>query len=355
MKIIDLYKKLDADDFCFAYLDNFSDSVTDSLISIQESRSDTTRKINKKVSYLVTECFQNIVRHAEKTQFDFDKLFALRSSNGHHSIITINPVQKEKKESLAKSLAELESLSPEELKQVYLNSLNNEGFSEKGGAGLGLIEMARKTKQAPKYQFEDMNEELSKFILELHILEAEAEETLNQNINSGELGAALKEDQTLMIQKGDFSQESVMSLFELIEKNLAANGVNPGASKKLYLLIELLQNMSANALESEKGKVGIFRIKLNPNGKLTFETGNYMESKDSQKLSDYLDSIKGLNKIELRKKYSQELVNGLTREEEDGHAGIGLLEILKLSNSNLDYEIDNSDPERSFITFAATV
>ena len=116
MKIFDLFNDLRKDDFCFAYLDEFSESSTDALIALQDARLADKRKIRRKISFLVTECFQNIVRHTENSNQNFDKLFGLRSNGSILSISTINPIIRAKQEKLKASLDHLKELSTEELK-----------------------------------------------------------------------------------------------------------------------------------------------------------------------------------------------------------------------------------------------
>ena len=54
-----------------------------------------------------------------------------------------------------------------QLKQLYKDIRENTELSEKGGAGLGLIEMARKTGNKLDFEFKKANDELSFFYLQL--------------------------------------------------------------------------------------------------------------------------------------------------------------------------------------------
>ena len=353
MDIIERYRTLDSLDFCLAYLDNFDDSATDALIAMQDARLKTAKKIRKKVSFLMTECFQNIIRHTEDSDLDFDKLFVVQSQNDVHNIITINPVSLAKQASLEKSLAMLENLSEAELKQVYLDSLTGNSFSSKGGAGLGLIEMFRKTKRMPRFEFYPLSSELAAFKLELDI----TEEGISNESSSlpVEFYRNLIENRVLIMQKSDFDQDTVISLFKLIENNHADPSLNTARSKKLYLLIELLQNMSTNTAEIDGKRTGIFQISLSKNRELILETGNCVENENALALKDRLESILNLSRIDLLKTYNKELLKGLDREDQEANAGIGLLEILKLTEGRLQYDIQPMSDSISFITFRATI
>jgi hypothetical protein len=66
-------------------------------------------------------------------------------------------------------LEEVNNLSPDELKEYYRQSLSETEFTEKGGAGLGIIEMARKSGHKLKYEFTKINNEYSFFSLTITI------------------------------------------------------------------------------------------------------------------------------------------------------------------------------------------
>jgi hypothetical protein len=65
---------------------------------------------------------------------------------------------------------QINSLSKEELKALYKLILNNEEFSEKGGGGLGMIDMARKTGTKMEYEFLPVNEKLLFYVLKINII-----------------------------------------------------------------------------------------------------------------------------------------------------------------------------------------
>ena len=56
-------------------------------------------------------------------------------------------------------------MNPNEIREVYRQMLSNSEFSDKGGAGLGLIEMAKKTGNKLDYDFISLDKNYSYFIL----------------------------------------------------------------------------------------------------------------------------------------------------------------------------------------------
>lgn len=349
-----LYKRLSEEDFSFAYLDNFTDKATDALVSIQDARINPDKAARRKIRYLVTECFQNVIRHSQPKYNSFDKLFAVRSKGNHHAVVSINPVDQRKVNELGASIDSLKKLSEKELKAVYLDALQGKGFNKSGGAGLGLIEMARKSKKVPNYTFHRVDNDTSEFQFELafHTQKTGVNDVFD--IDTTEFYHYLKSNKVLILQKGQFSQDVVMSLFELLEGSLKNNIDSSAVSQKLYLVIELLQNMSNYSLETAKGKSGIFQIKLGEKGETIFETGNYLSNAEADNFNSHLIELKNLGKIELLKRYNKELRKGL-KENDKPNAGIGIMEMLKLTQGNLDYHIEPIDDKKSFIVLTATV
>ena len=64
-----------------------------------------------------------------------------------YSIITGNYILSANVEALKSKLDRINLMSKDELKEYYKEILNNDTFSEKGGGGLGMIDIARKSGQ----------------------------------------------------------------------------------------------------------------------------------------------------------------------------------------------------------------
>jgi hypothetical protein len=70
---------------------------------------------------------------------------------------------------LQSRIEDINSLSPEGLKERYKQVLNNGNISNKGGAGLGIIDIARKSGSKLEYKFNHHNDSLSFFSLTVRI------------------------------------------------------------------------------------------------------------------------------------------------------------------------------------------
>ncbi len=82
-----------------------------------------------------------------------------------YNIITGNVIKNEKVPGLKESLELVNSLDKEGLSKLYKTQIKEGRISEKGGAGLGLIDIAKKTGSVLSYQFKELTDEVSFFIL----------------------------------------------------------------------------------------------------------------------------------------------------------------------------------------------
>ena len=64
--IFSLYNELKNDSFVLVYMGEFDDDLTTILMDINDASKTDMKTSRKKMSYLIAECFQNIIRHSDK-------------------------------------------------------------------------------------------------------------------------------------------------------------------------------------------------------------------------------------------------------------------------------------------------
>ena len=140
-------------------------------------------KLRKKVYNVLVESLQNLYHHVDKPPAGFDDttsdkfglLIILKAENGYR-IITGNFVQTANIEKLEEKLQRINKSSHEEIKELYKFILNHQRISAKGGGGLGLVDIARKTGNKLDYEFKKYDNNFSFFYL--NILVNEESETI---------------------------------------------------------------------------------------------------------------------------------------------------------------------------------
>jgi hypothetical protein len=357
-----LFTRLKTDRFSLAYMGQFDDDLTYAVMKANESSIQEPQLFKKRLSFLIAECFQNIIRHEDKPDIitrtnNKPKVFIVRNVGTRHYISSSNLVTHPKKEELIIKLKNINTLSEEMLKSAYMEAFENNELSEKGGAGLGLLEMARKTGAQLEYSFEFVNYFFAIFFFQICMEPKRAEEVSETqpdfvHINeSKELYDLMNTENIQMFRKGDFSQESVLPLIELIEGNLKLQKNFEGSKKKMiYMLIELLQNLSKHALIVNGERQGIFIVSVK-NNKYVLTSGNYIDLKSVEPLKEKLNGIAVLNQEALMKAYKKTL----KEESSNGNAGIGLIELCKYSSEKIIFHFKPVDETMSFFSLSITV
>lgn len=154
-----------------------SDLLT-SILQIMESKMevlDESPKIKKKVYNILVECLQNLYHHIDEDDTltaanEKSALFMIRKSDeGDYSIMTGNYIANENVNLLKNKLDKINSMDKEELKDYYKEVLNNGEMSAKGGGGLGMIDIARKSGRKLDYSFINVDSKFSFFSLIVNI------------------------------------------------------------------------------------------------------------------------------------------------------------------------------------------
>ena len=123
----------------------------------------------KRVFHIMIECLQNITKHSddydEKEKQIGNGLFIVGESKDSFFVITGNLVRNEKMATLESRIEKLNTSSSKELKQLFLKQMIEGELNEKGGAGLGLIDIARKSGKKLYYHFVPYDSQRYFFIL----------------------------------------------------------------------------------------------------------------------------------------------------------------------------------------------
>lgn len=172
--VSNIYDEMVCNGFSIVYLGEFSQEVTMMFTAMAENdmeKRSEEKAIKKKVFHVLVETLQNLYRHSDEINDSEvgNGLFIIGQKDDRYYIITSNKVSKDHKPNLEKALQEVNSASKEELKSMYKKQISEGKISKKGGAGLGLIDIARKTGEKLSYQFLQLDSKYYFFILEVEI------------------------------------------------------------------------------------------------------------------------------------------------------------------------------------------
>ena len=148
------------------YEGEFTQEITKSVLAMAERNMDSIGEesgIKRKVFNVMVECLQNIVKHGEEYLANGGQantaIFMIGKHEESYIITSGNPIKEDLVSVLTEKLDKINSLDKDGLKTLYKDIIKGSaGLSEKGGAGLGFVDMARKSGQKLEYGFESLGD-----------------------------------------------------------------------------------------------------------------------------------------------------------------------------------------------------
>jgi hypothetical protein len=166
---------MDENNIMLVYCGEFSQELNKTLLSFMERKfkaenvEDNTRR---KIFNIMVEVLQNMsknrIEKKEETP-DVASLFILGSNQNEYTMISSNLIRNDKVGQLKERLDQVNSLDKEGLKVLYKDIRLSAAFSDNSGAGMGIIDIARKSENRLEYNFENLDEEYSVFSLLIRI------------------------------------------------------------------------------------------------------------------------------------------------------------------------------------------
>ncbi len=178
--VLELHKVMEENNIFMVYEGDFSQEVTKTVLHFTERKfladnlEDTTRR---KIFNVMVESLQNISKHSVSGLGDESttaSVFMIGYTNNNYLVISGNPILNHVIPKLKDMLDKINSLDKDGLKQLYKETRLNSTFSEVGGAGMGLIDMARKSGNKLNYRFDKINDKISFYSLIAKITKIES-------------------------------------------------------------------------------------------------------------------------------------------------------------------------------------
>lgn len=180
--VLNVYDEMSQNGINIVYLGEFHHQITKMFTSMAEDdldRKDEERTIIRRVYSVMVETLQNMSRHSDEIadKFNIGKgLFMIGKKDDSYYVITSNKVSNAKTKTLESAILEVNEASRDELKDMYKKQMTDGKISSKGGAGLGLIEIAKRTRNKLVYEFLPLDKESQFFILKAEINAKKIEE-----------------------------------------------------------------------------------------------------------------------------------------------------------------------------------
>ncbi|WMN11145.1 SiaB family protein kinase [Marivirga salinae] len=166
----------ESEELLLAYQGMITDSLTNNLIALAENKLamvEYNSRIKKKVFNILVEVLQNIYHNQEEMKNStesFQEIMIMVVKNmSTYEVISGNFIKQKNTDHLKKRIEEINQLTNDELRAKYRSKLDEGVFSETGRAGLGIMDMVRKSGQPLQFGFKPINDEYAYFSLQVNI------------------------------------------------------------------------------------------------------------------------------------------------------------------------------------------
>jgi len=150
---------------------DWESSVSDSLLVLEEQAAESTgipRKQVRRIVHVLIEALQNVARHGwVDSEGNTPFFFTMEQTPLGFQIQTGNVVDFDMAADLRTRLATVNGMTHEELRKAYVETLCEGELSDRGGAGLGLLSMAKRSEGPLNYQFSEFESETFLFTLSI--------------------------------------------------------------------------------------------------------------------------------------------------------------------------------------------
>ena len=129
------------------------------------------RSVMKKVYNIMIECLENLTKHSYKNEGDQSTaIFVLGKDDEFYYLATGNKIDNRNIIELRDKLEKANSLDKKGLADWYNEILKNDiELSDRGGAGLGIIDMALKSENKFDFHFKELDSRNSFFTLKIKV------------------------------------------------------------------------------------------------------------------------------------------------------------------------------------------
>lgn len=361
-----LRQKLSDEHLMFAYRGEVTGDNSVSLLTLLEREmefSDFSLLGRKRLFMFVLENLQNITRHGITRSEDVASLVVYNKTADGYTVSTGNALRKSEVKDLRKNLEKINSLDPDKIREVYRTMLQDTQIGKKGGAGLGLMEMARKTGNKLDYDFLPIDDRYSYFILSKtvdaggkNISESKSSPEAFDTKKVAQLERMMKSNKIFFIWAGPMTHAISKELLNFSETSMREAEMEQNLHKRVFAaLIELLQNVAQHSpgFEAEK-QYGIpLAMIRKTQASFIITSGNLIRLSDIDHLTQKLDMVNRYDEAGLKKLLKVALMGQDMSKVSTGY--MGLLEMARRSGNRLTYKFDEINDQYAYYTVTVRV
>jgi len=316
----------------------------------------------KRIFMFVLESLQNVSRHSDKKEHANMSMVVYSKTEIGYTVTTGNVLPADSISDLKQKLETINNLEPKEIRNVYRQMLRTAEFSNKGGAGLGLIEMAKRTGNKLDYDFVSIDKDYSYFIL-------------SKTVDSGGLGVhynlkgkkfkgktvaqlerLMAENNIYLIWSGHITHDIEKEVLSFTETKLSEEDIESNLRKRVFgILVEILENVSnySPGVEPEI-KFGMPVAMIQMEDKVySITTGNLILNSNVDHLKEKIEIINRYDNVGLKELFKKSL-SGQTIEI-DSTGNMGLIDMARKSGTQLVSQFEQINDLYSYFTLTVKI
>lgn len=171
--IADFHDQLDHAKIMLIYDGILSKDIVEAFISrlkIDIEKTDVPKTEKKRFFSIVVECIQNLSKHGNVSETNESHFLVLvEKEQNTLKISTGNVVNTTNEKVIIDLINNVNKKDNAELQRLYKEGITNNTLNENGQASLGLIDIARKSSQKLKYQFNKIDNDRSFFLFQTQV------------------------------------------------------------------------------------------------------------------------------------------------------------------------------------------
>jgi hypothetical protein len=360
-----IHDKMRKERLLFVYRGEITDRNSLPLLTLLENemKDDSYGFVGRKRLFMyVLESLQNIVKHGNQAGHNSMSLVAYSKTNDGYTITTGNIIASEHVDDLRKRLNKVNRLDINEIKDLYRQILDTSEFSMKGGAGLGLIEMAIKTGNRLDFDFVPVDKNFSYFILSKTVdsngvginTSIGGEQFISDSVV--QLEHQMAENKINMIWSGHITHGIGEEVLSITEAKLAEEDIDSALRKRVFsIMIEILENVSkytpGKKAEQEYG-MPVVLVRLEDE-RFVLTTGNLILNSQVSDLKVKLENINSFDKEGLKTLFFASLSAQSIATDSTGN--MGLISMARKSGSKLNSQFEEVNDMYSYFMLTVRV
>lgn len=359
----DVFSLLNEQKVAFFLRGKFTERYTNVIVDLSENVAGQIEEgfFSRKMSFMLVESFQNILKHGQTE----DKLgvhladhgiFSFKASVKGSFINSINFIQSSDATGLKMSIDYINGLDKASLKSYYMDSLKNNQMSSKGGAGLGFIEIARKSGSKILYRIDENQEGPILFHQQISLRSDNIAESESDEIeHTDRIYQFMCSHGLTMLFKGDFSPKIMLPLMELAEQAVKEeNEESQQSMRSAHVVVEMIQNIQRHGFQlQESSGQGYFALGKNKDS-VVLITANLVAESETADLRNRIDEINSLDDAGRKDLLRNTLKSSLAQENTLGR-GLGLTEIAGSTSSPLKYSFQQASHQLNWFTLQVEI